>query len=56
MADFIRSREVQAESVNNISQLKDLGEAVWNFISFIYEIKWDSINIDGNSSFGTNQM
>jgi len=28
IADFIRSREVQVGSVNNIPQLKDLGEAV----------------------------
>jgi len=27
MADFIRSREVQAGSVNNIPQLKGLGKA-----------------------------
>jgi len=39
MADFIRSMKVQARFVNNISQLKSLGKAMWNFISFIYEAK-----------------
>jgi len=28
MADFIRSREVQAESINNIPQLKGFDEAM----------------------------
>jgi len=53
MADFIRSREVQARSINNISQLKGFGKAVCNFISSIYKTKWDSIDINGNSSFRT---
>jgi len=53
IADFIKSREVQAGFVDNISQLKDLGEAMWNFISSIYKAKWDSIDIDGNSFFRT---
>ena len=52
-ADFIRSRKIQAESVNNIPQLKGLGKATWNFISFIYKTKWDSIDIDDNSFFRT---
>ena len=53
MASFIRSREAQAGSVNNIPQLKGLGKAAWNFISSIYEAKWDSIDIDSNSFFRT---
>ena len=52
-ANFIRSRKIQAESVNNIPQLKGLGKATWNFISFIYKTKWDSIDIDDNSFFRT---
>jgi len=39
IADFIRSREVQAGSINNIPQLKGFGKAVWNFISSIYKAK-----------------
>ena len=52
-ADFIRSRKIQAESVNNIPQLKGLGKATWNFISFIYKAKWNNIDIDDNSFFRT---
>ena len=53
IANFIKSREVQAGFVNNIPQLKDLGKAMWNFISSIYKAKWDSIDINDNSFFRT---
>jgi len=37
MATYIRSRKVKSGSINDVPRLKGFGEAVWNFISSIYE-------------------
>ena len=40
---------IKSGSINDISQLKGFGKAVWNFISSIYESSWNIINTDNNN-------
>jgi len=46
MSNFIRTRKVVNSKTNNISELKNFGKVVWNFISFIYNSGWDSLPSD----------
>ena len=34
---------------NDFENFKDIGEAVWNFISSVYEANWDALYADNNS-------
>ena len=56
MADFIRSRKALKGKVNDIPELKDFGEAVWSFLSSIYESGWDSIYIDRDKNSLRNRV
>ena len=50
--DYIRSRKILKDKVNDIPELKDIGKATWSFVSFIYKSEWDSIYTDRyNNSF-----
>jgi len=41
MADFIRFKKVKTGMINNI---KELGDAAFNFVSSIYETNWDVVD------------
>jgi len=56
MANYIRSRKVKLGSINDVPQLKGFGEAVWNFISSIYEFSWDIIDTDNNNCSFRNKV
>ena len=56
MANYIRSRKVKLCSINNISQLKYFGKAVWNFIFSIYKSSWDTINANNNNNSFRNRV
>ena len=36
--------------LNDLKDLKDIGEAVWNFISSVYQANWDSLHADNQSN------
>ena len=38
--DYIRSRKILKDKVNDIPELKDIGKATWSFVSFIYKSEW----------------
>jgi len=39
MAWYISNKQVDAVRSNDLEDLKDIGEAVWNFISSVYQAK-----------------
>ena len=50
--DYIWSRKILKDKVNDIPELKDIGKAAWSFVSSIYKYEWDSIYTDRyNNSF-----
>ena len=56
MANYIRLRKIKSGSINDVSQLKVFGEATWNFISFIYEFSWNTIDTNNNNNFFKNKV
>ena len=50
MADFIRFRKVDTGVIDNIKELKEFGDAAFNFISSIYEANWNTIHSDKNNN------
>ena len=51
MATYISNKKIKNGKVNEVDNLKGIGEAVWKFISSLYESKWDSLIVDNNISF-----
>jgi len=43
MTNYIKNKSIDYSKANNIPDLRDIGEATWNFISIIYESDWDSL-------------
>jgi len=35
---------------NNLKEFKGMGDSIWNFISLVYQAKWDSLYTDNNST------
>ena len=41
MTNYIKNKSIESNKVNNVPDLKSIGEATWSFISAIYESGWD---------------
>jgi len=50
MTDFIRFRKVDISVIIRIQELKEFGDATFNFISFIYEVNCDTIYSNENNN------
>ena len=37
MANYIRNKKIEENKINDIMDLKEIGEAVWNFIASLYD-------------------
>ena len=46
MAKYIQGKQINSGKVNNLSDLDSMGDAIWNFISSVYEAKWDTLHTD----------
>jgi len=42
-------QKIENNKLNEVNDLKDIGEVAWNFISAIYESGWDSLITDNNN-------
>jgi len=49
MAKYISNKQVNSAKANELDDFKGIGEAVWNFISSIYDANWDVLVTDNNS-------
>ena len=50
IAKYISNKQVDSSKSNDLEDFNGIGEAIWNFISFIYQSKWDSLITDKNSN------
>ena len=50
MARYIRNKSVNDIKANNITEFEGMGDAIWNFISSVYEAKWDSLHTDQSTN------
>ena len=56
MANFIRSRKVNSDTINNVKKLKEFGNAAFNFVSSIYEANWNIIHTNENNNSFKNRI
>ena len=51
IAKYIGNKQLDLTRSNEIEDFKDIGEAIWSFISSVYQAKWDTLtaNKNGNS-------
>jgi len=50
IAKYISNKQVNFSKSNNLEDFHGIGKAIWNFISFIYQAKWDSLYTDKYSN------
>jgi len=49
MAKYISNKKVNPKSSNNLNDFDGIGDAVWNFLSSVYQSSWDSLYTDNCS-------
>ena len=50
LTTYIRNKQVIYGEVNNLKNFNGIGNAIWNFLSSIYEAKWDALYTDHKSN------
>ena len=50
LAKYIRNKQVNNGKVNNLRDFDGIGDAIWNFLSSVYEAKWDALYTDHKSN------
>ena len=50
MARYITNKHVSSNKANNLKEFKGIGDSIWNFISLVYQVKWDFLYTDNNST------
>ena len=50
MARYITNKQVNSNKANGLEEFKGMGDSIWNFISSVYQAKWDSLYTDNNST------
>ena len=49
MAKYISNKKVNPKSSNDLNDFDGIGDAVWNFLSSVYQSSWDSLYTDNRS-------
>jgi len=50
VAKYISNKQIDPKKSNDVEDLKDVGKAVWNLISFVYQSSWNLLYTDNNSA------
>ena len=50
MAKYIQNKQVSGGKVNNLNDFDSMGNVIWNFISAVYEARWDVLYTDQKSN------
>ena len=50
LAKYIRNKQINNGKVNDPRDFDGMGDAIWNFLSSIYEAKWDMLYTDQKSN------
>ena len=48
MAKYIGNKQINPVKFNELEDFKDIREAIWSFISLVYQSKWDSLIANKN--------
>jgi len=46
MTNYIKNKSIENNKTNDVTDLKEIGEAIWNFITSIYNSDWNSLVTD----------
>ena len=46
LAKYIQNKQVNGNAANDLNDFDGMGDAIWNFISLIYDAKWDTLHTD----------
>ena len=50
MVKYIANKQVNSSHANNLKKFDGMGDAIWKFISLVYEAKWDFFYTDNKSN------
>jgi len=50
VAKYISNKQIDSKQSNSVEDLKDVGEAIWNLISSVYQLSWNSLYTSNNSA------
>ena len=50
LATYIRNKQVIYGEVNDFENFDSIGDVIWNFLSSVYEAKWDALYTDHKSN------
>ena len=50
MVKYIANKQVNSSRANNLNDFNGMGDAIWKFISSVYEAKWDSLYTDNKTN------
>jgi len=50
LAKYIRNKQVNGNRINNLADFDGMGDAIWNFISLVYDAKWDTLYTDNKAN------
>ena len=43
LAKYIRNKQVNGNMINNLTDFDGMSDVIWNFISSVYNAKWDAL-------------
>ena len=50
LAKYIRNKQVNGNMINDLADFNGMGDAIWNFISLVYNAKWDTLYTDNKAN------
>ena len=50
MSKYIANKQVNSKEVNDLKDFDGMRDAIWNFISSVYEAKWDILYTDNKAN------
>jgi len=50
LAKYIRNKQVNGNMVNDLADFNGMGDIIWNFISSVYDAKWDALHTDNKAN------
>jgi len=50
LTKYIKNKQVNSNMINNLTDFDGMGDAIWNFISSVYEAKWDAFYTDNKAN------
>ena len=50
LAKYIKNKQVNGNMINNLADFNGMGDAIWNFISSVYDAKWDALYTDNKAN------